>query len=341
MITIRAAGIQGYNELMQSLGVAPAPLLLRNGLEPNALDDPETLLSLHSIIHLLEESAAVAQCPDLGLRLAGKLDSGVLGVIALVIQNAPTARQAITDVSTYLCFHSPGFEVIVDEQSLKFDDCVALRFEINLPVFIAQRQTIDACIGYMFIFLSSLFGDIFRVRGISLPHSPLALKSSYSSFFHAPVFFDESYAALHMHRSIFEKDLKSFNPVVRKLALDHILRQLPPKTSPTSYRVRQALVRTVGLNHGTKSEIGELLGMHPRTLQRRLYQEGVSFEALREEVYKSATLRFLQETQIPLKQLAGALGFSEQSALARSCKRWFGSSPSEIRSRAKDCSMWQ
>jgi AraC-like DNA-binding protein len=335
MITIRAAGIQGYRELMQSLRVAPSPLLLRNGLEPTFLDDPETLLPLHSVIHLLEESAAVAQCPDLGLRLAAKLDSGILGVIALVIQNAPTARQAITDITKYLCLHSPAFEVIVDERSLKFDDCVALRFEIHLPAFIAQRQTVDGCIGYLFQFLSALFGEIFRVRGVSLPHSPLALKISYHNFFHVPVFFDESYAALHMNRSIFDKDLRSFNPVVRKLALDHILRQLPPQTSPMSHRVRQALTRTVGLNHGTKSEIGELLGMHPRTMQRRLYQEGVSFEAIREEVYKSATLRFLRETQIPLKQLAGALGFSEQSALARSCKRWFGSSPSEIRFGAK------
>jgi AraC-like DNA-binding protein len=98
-----------------------------------------------------------------------------------------------------------------------------------------------------------------------------------------------------------------------------------------SDRVLHALTRTMGASRSTKKDIAALFAMHPRTLQRRLEDEGVTFEAIREDVYKDATLRFLRETDIPLKQLAGALGFSEQSALTRSCARWFGTSPSRIR----------
>ncbi|HCL3394834.1 TPA: AraC family transcriptional regulator ligand-binding domain-containing protein [Pseudomonas aeruginosa] len=333
MITVRAAGIQGYKGLMETMGVLAPPLLLRHGLDPTALDDPEALLSLQSVVNLLEESAEVTRCPDFGLRLAGGYDSGILGVVALVIQNAPTVRQAIADLSKYLRFHSPGFEVTLDERSLKFSDCVALRFEVCLPVFVAQRQTVDACVAYMFKFLRTILGDLFRVRGVSLPHSPASLESSYRSFFHTYIFFEESYAALHIPRDILDRSLKSINPAVRKLALDHLGKSLPPESSPLSQRVRQALIHTLGVNRGTKAEIAKLLGIHPRTLQRRLDHEGVSFELIRDEVYKNATLRYLRETQVPLKQLAGALGFSEQSALTRSCKRWFGIPPSEIRAR--------
>jgi len=75
--------------------------------------------------------------------------------------------------------------------------------------------------------------------------------------------------------------------------------------------------------------------MHPRTLQRQLKEEKITFEEIREEVYKNATLRYLRDTTIPLKQLAGALGFSEQSALSRACERWFNESPSKIRAEYK------
>jgi AraC-like DNA-binding protein len=38
---------------------------------------------------------------------------------------------------------------------------------------------------------------------------------------------------------------------------------------------------------------------------------------------------------MPLGQLAGVLGFSEQSVLSRACRRWFGASPSAVRRQAQ------
>lgn len=100
---------------------------------------------------------------------------------------------------------------------------------------------------------------------------------------------------------------------------------------PVSERVRSALKSTVGANRGTKAEIAELLDLHPRTLQRRLTAEGTTFEEIRVEVYRSATRRLLLETAIPLSQVAAALGFSEQSAMNRSVRRWFDATPAQIR----------
>ena len=42
------------------------------------------------------------------------------------------------------------------------------------------------------------------------------------------------------------------------------------------------------------------------------------------------------EMRIPLAQLAGLLGFSEQSAMTRSCRRWFGVPPSALRRQIAD-----
>lgn len=74
--------------------------------------------------------------------------------------------------------------------------------------------------------------------------------------------------------------------------------------------------------------------MHPCTLQRRLDTEHTRFEALREDVRRDTALRYLCETRIPLTPLAGLLGLSEQSALSRCCRRWFGQTPSTLRRQA-------
>jgi AraC-like DNA-binding protein len=46
-------------------------------------------------------------------------------------------------------------------------------------------------------------------------------------------------------------------------------------------------------------------------------------------------LHYLSGTRLPLSQVAGLLGFSEQSALTRYCRRCFGRTPSTIRAEAR------
>lgn len=327
--------MSGYGALMRELGIDPLPMLHRYAITLGTLDDPEALVSLESVIRLLEESAVATGCLGFGLRLADRYDAGLLGLAAIVIQNAPTVAQAIADAARYLCLHSPAFEVTLDKFSELFKDCVAVRFEIRLSEYLEQRQTMDACIGHMVQISRLLSGNHAYLRGVSLPHAPLASESLYRSFFGVPVFFAQPYAALHLDRMALSVVPKSVNPMVRQLALDHIAKSSPSNFQSLTAQVRHALKRTLGAGRGTKLEVAELLGMHPRTLQRRLERENGTFEAIREQIYKEAALRYLRETRIPLKQLAGALGFSEQSAFNRSCRRWFNATPGEIRTAAQ------
>ena len=317
---------------MAELGANPRPVLERNGVEPDLLRDAESMISLSATARLLEDSAATTKCPDFGLRLVGREQSGdLLGPLAIAILNAPTLEQALTDASRYLFFHSPAYDFVLDEHSPLFEDCATLHFAIRASEFLPQRQLIDGCLGYTFVLSRLMAGRQFRVRGVSLPHTPVAPEAVYRRFFDAPVHFGQPYAGLHVDRDVLRADLKSADPMLRQLAIDYIAQRCPPRVHTMADRVRHALTRTMGTGRATKKGIAALFAMHPRTMQRRLEDEGVTFEAIREDVYKNAALHFLRESDIPLTQLAGALGFSEQSALSRSCTRWFGTSPSHVR----------
>ena len=62
--------------------------------------------------------------------------------------------------------------------------------------------------------------------------------------------------------------LQSVNESLRQIAVDYLSRVEAPGQSLTS-RVRQALRHTLGGTGGKKTDIAELLGIHPRTLQRQ------------------------------------------------------------------------
>ena len=76
--------------------------------------------------------------------------------------------------------------------------------------------------------------------------------------------------------------------------------------------------------------VAEQLSMHPRTLQRCLAAEGITFGELVDDVRRRIAEGYLRDTDMPLGQLASELGYVEQSALTRASRRWFGASPRAI-----------
>jgi len=73
--------------------------------------------------------------------------------------------------------------------------------------------------------------------------------------------------------------------------------------------------------------IAEQLGMHVRMLQRRLAEEGRSFDEVVEALRRERADHYLAERHMPMSQVAGLLGYSEQSVFNRACRRWFSMSP--------------
>lgn len=333
---VRASGLRGYVALMEGLGADPGPLLRRCRIPLEVLDDEDALFPLRASVHLLELSAAETACPDFGLRLARRQDISVLGPLGIVLQNAPTVRKALDYASRYLFVHSPGLGLSLHEESAIVGGAVEVQVELRLPRLPAQRQTIDLCLGDLHHIARLLAGDRYRLLAVTLPHAPIAPVVAYKRFFGAPVLVEQPRAALHVSRDTLRADLHGVNPALRQITEDYLAKHFRVPGESVSARVRQALRRTLGTPHGNKADIAALLALHPRTLQRRLDDERTSFEAIREELRKDSALHYLRETTIPLGQLAALLGFSEQSALARSCRRWFGLPPSALRREARD-----
>ena len=81
----------------------------------------------------------------------------------------------------------------------------------------------------------------------------------------------------------------------------------------------------------TADTIAEQLGLHPRTLQRQLAAEGHRCQDLIDAERRVQATRYLAEPRLQLGQIAGLLGYTEQSTFNRSCRRWFGMTPGDYR----------
>ncbi|MEY1662355.1 AraC family transcriptional regulator [Isoalcanivorax beigongshangi] len=98
-------------------------------------------------------------------------------------------------------------------------------------------------------------------------------------------------------------------------------------------RVRRLLRRHLSGEMPTLEDVGQVFGMTPQTLRRRLADEGHTYQALKDSLRCDAAIEYLSRLELSLVDIAGMVGFSEPSTFHRAFKKWTGLPPGEYRSR--------
>lgn len=79
--------------------------------------------------------------------------------------------------------------------------------------------------------------------------------------------------------------------------------------------------------------MARLMNLSPRTLKRRLQEEGTTYTALLADARGAAAKELLRDPSLPLGEIAVRLGFSDLSTFSQAFKRWYGVAPSIFRDR--------
>jgi AraC-like DNA-binding protein len=79
--------------------------------------------------------------------------------------------------------------------------------------------------------------------------------------------------------------------------------------------------------------IARRLFLSPRTLHRRLEDEGTSFRAIKDGLRRELATEWLTKTRRPLGRIGADLGFADAAAFYRAFTAWTGSGPRDYRQR--------
>lgn len=331
---IRAGGLKGFAAVVESLGGDPAAMYRRFQLPVRAEDQPELLVSAVNVNRMLEAAAAEFHCPDLALRMVEHQDLSVLGPLSVAIANAATAGEALESGSKFLFVHSPTMTLSVGPDPWGKPDIVAVTFSSNVPYLPDSPQTIDCGLAFCHQTSRLMLGSDYRLETVLLSHPPLAPGQRYRDFFGAEVRFDQPVAALRFPGTLLDKELHG-DPTIRNLAHDYLTRNFPSPTQAVTPRVHAVLVQGLGAGEVRIETAAKALLVHPRTLQRYLADEGTSFEHVLDGARREVAQHLLTTTELPMANVAAMIGLSEQSALSRAARRWFGCTPTQVRRRGR------
>lgn len=330
---VRAEALRLYVEVVHDLGGDPGKLLAQAHIELAALTQADAVISYRAMIHLLERTAAELRCPDFGLRLAARQGGiAVLGPLEVAMRNSSTVGEAYRYCAGHLQVYSPMVRIQIE------DDWQAkrhfMRFEILLDRVPHQRQAVENALCLTHHAVLALSGGRFGAREVWFAHERLLPLPSYRQYFDGPVQFSKPFNAVFFNDQDLAQPIPNQNPRLYEIASSYIDTQYPSISLHLVTRVHAIAARLLAQGLCTHAEVAERLSMHPRTLQRRLREEGTSFETIKDDVRRDAAVRYLSQTDIPLARVASLLGYSESSVLTRSCQRWFASSPRQIREKS-------
>lgn len=320
-----------FTDLVRTLGGDAQALCAQVGVDPVSLNLRKGTISLRSACRLLDEARLRLGCPDFGMRLAAFQRGAKMGnLFELVMRNAPSVGAAFSycarHVQTYSGSVSMSLEPQLDQRR------TFVRYEIIAPVHADQRQALELMLLRTSFIASDISGGRVHPIEVWFAHEPCASPATYRGHFGGAVHFGQPTNGFYLDAADLRTATADPDPQLYELATFFIENKFPRLVQPTTTRVKALITRLLHTTEDcTGEEIAARLGLHRRTLQRRLRKEGTRFEALKDEVRREMALRCLGQTDMPLSRLAEMLGYSEVSALSRSCNRWFATSPRKLR----------
>lgn len=326
---VRASGLRGFRNLVEGLGGNARQLSTDCGIDPEALGNEEILVPYRQIIHLTEHCSTELGVPDFGLRLAAVQDVGILGQLAVAIQNASTVEQAIRCAADYIFVQSPALRLDIEDLGKETRIGITINLS-NMPHW-GMRQAEDLAIGLTHRTLLMLAGDDYHLLRVELPHDPLCSPTLYEKYFGAPVQFGCPVNSAYISSSTLKVQLSARSTQLYEAAISYLDVQFPAPDGLVAARVETAIRRTLGTDSCNRDDVAKAMTMHPRTLHRKLGREGVTFDQIRERVRREKVEYYLCHTSAPLAQVAAIVGYAEQAVLSRNCRRWFGQAPREFR----------
>jgi AraC-like DNA-binding protein len=313
--------------LALALGSSRLPAFWRaTDLTPELIADDDARISPAQFCVAWAEAVRLTGDPQLALAIARATPPGAFGIVEYVCKSAPTLGDALRQWVRYLNLLDDAVEVGLESDGDRA--CLRVVRESEAPAPASH----ELCFALVAQYARKLVAAPLRITAVELAHRAPGDVAAYRAWFDAPVRFDATETQLVLPRAALDHALVSSDPALLAIltrAADELARRTAddPSMAAQVARVLRDLLRD---DAGNIDVVAKRLGMTSRSLQRRLKDEGTSFQAVRDATRQELARRYL-DARLSIAEISFLLGFSEPSAFFRAFKRWTGLTPLEAR----------
>jgi AraC-like DNA-binding protein len=316
-----------FVEFMEKAGLSAERELEKSLLPSIAYRDPETLVPIHLAHDLLERGARALGLPDFGFVVGQQARVESLGVFGKTLRRALTLHDALGKMRMMFALYSSGERI--------WWRCGQHR------VFFYHTYTTESGIGKRFAqqCILLLMRDFVRLAAGPTWQPDEVLWAGPSSdiptmclVFDGARICRSELSAMVFPEELLSRSLAQFPSGISRS--DESEMAAFEATAPSDDfvgSIQQVISTLMGHGQCQLGEIANAIGMHPRTLQRRLAVYDEDYSDILSQVRFETALRLMRDPDLRMVEIAFELGYTDPSNFTRAFRGWTGLTPKDFR----------
>ena len=322
---VRSISLQKYSHVARSLGLDPAHMLRKVGLDQSCLQTDDLRVPEASFANLLEASAPHFGDASLGLLMGADWRLSDFGPISLALQHQTSLAAALNTLKEYQ--HLLSSTVAVN--TLNHGHLAIVQLNLDTERDAPGRHPTELGIAALQSLFRHQLGSNWRPSSVHFTHCAPASHTKHKAILGCDVIFNSDFDGIVLAQDELKRHHAHHDAAMEQHAR-FFLNTLAPEASPVS--IDQQVQRSIQslLPHGRHhiEQVAKNLGLTTRSLQRQLVDEGTSYQRALSAVRARAATRALKNTQLSIADVATLTGFSEVSSFSRWFAQHFQQTPS-------------
>lgn len=309
-------------EGIKRAGLARADVVREARIPLGVLRD-QAPLSTAQFFRLWQVLVELSQDPAIGLRIATGLEGAVMPPSFMAAYHARDFRDALQRVARFKRLCAPE-DVHIAERKDRCEVVVAWTHASGLS---APPALVDAT-------LASLM-ELGR-KGTATPLSAMAVelarpantnaktKADYENYFGCPVRFGTKRDCLSFHLADLDTPFMGHNAELLDILIPELDRRLAQHahSNTLAEQIRWVLRRRLTAGRPDIRSVATELAMSERSLQRKLTDEGLTYQSLLSETRHQLALEHLADPTLAIIEVAYMLGYEDQNSFFRAFRQW-------------------
>jgi AraC-like DNA-binding protein len=312
---------------LEELGLSLPTILRQAGLSPTLLNEDKILVTTEELFALYRGISEVSRDPAIGLKLASEDRTERYDAIAIAALCTRSLRDALQRLGRYKRLTCPEKIEITERR----EEC-AVYFHWLLAEEREPALLVDLCFAWMLAVARRGTGKVITPKRIEFQRAE-AHREMYEAHFGCPVKFGAKQNLLVFRKADLEERFLTYNAELLAMVAPQLeaelTRQLAEET--TGEQVKGVLKRMLAGQRPEIRDVARELHVSTRTLQRRLTEEGRTFQQLMEQSRRELARHYLLHSSLELNETAYLLGYEDANSFFRAFQHWEGTSPGQWR----------
>ena len=263
--------------------------------------------------------------PLFGLHFGEALQLSALGVVGEIIKSSNTVGEAVTIAASLTNVVTDLFRMAVNHTKKTF--IIQLIPTSSYKPDFTMRQMTDLLMVFVIHELDGLLLEKIAPLSVFFPY-PIDGPKEYERVLRCKPSKSKDRLEIHFDRKYWPEPILSANHELQRFLLQKVNGKVDlKKPGQLTDKIYHYLITNAYLGIRSLEDVASNFNVTPRSLQRKLQEEGATFQQLSDAVRKSLALHYIEVGTHPIKEISIMLGYNELSAFSRAFKRWTGTAP--------------